>query len=302
MALSSVAQYQKSRNKNIVMKQPRLLLILVAAAGVMATTSCKKTGCTDPNAINYNAEAKKDDGSCITVSESRKVTFFEYTATWCGPCGSWGSDAFHETIDDNAGKLVPIAVHASSSDPMYNAVSAAFYNNFTITGWPNFWVGNVYKGTSTNITSDLSTYFGQNVEANAVILVTKNGNMWEVKVQTKFFQSASGEYYIAVYFTEDGINGNASAGSHSQLGTSDPDYKHDHVLRASANGQPWGEKIVDGSVSAGTTDIRTYNVTMDPDWNAANVHMHAIIWKKNGSKYDYVNSTSDVHEAMPVEE
>ena len=31
----------------------------------MATfTGCKKEGCTDPNANNYNVEAKKDDGTC----------------------------------------------------------------------------------------------------------------------------------------------------------------------------------------------------------------------------------------------
>lgn len=38
----------------------------LAAAIVLGTTvvSCKKKGCTDPEAINYNAEAKKDDNSC----------------------------------------------------------------------------------------------------------------------------------------------------------------------------------------------------------------------------------------------
>ena len=35
--------------------------ILLIGAG---STSCKKKGCIDVNADNYNAEAKKDDGSC----------------------------------------------------------------------------------------------------------------------------------------------------------------------------------------------------------------------------------------------
>lgn len=44
-----------------------LTLGLVIAAGVLATTftSCKKKGCTDETALNYNEEAKKDDGSCV---------------------------------------------------------------------------------------------------------------------------------------------------------------------------------------------------------------------------------------------
>ena len=31
---------------------------------LLAVYSCKKEGCTDPAAINYDDEAKKDDGSC----------------------------------------------------------------------------------------------------------------------------------------------------------------------------------------------------------------------------------------------
>lgn len=39
-----------------------ILLVSVLAFGMV---SCKKEGCTDPNASNYNEEAKKDDASCI---------------------------------------------------------------------------------------------------------------------------------------------------------------------------------------------------------------------------------------------
>lgn len=38
--------------------------------------SCKKEGCTDPLALNYNEKAKKDDGSC----EYKDVIVFSFTS------------------------------------------------------------------------------------------------------------------------------------------------------------------------------------------------------------------------------
>jgi hypothetical protein len=43
----------------------KILIILIAsAAGLIVTESCKKKGCTDPNSLSYDSEAKDDDGSC----------------------------------------------------------------------------------------------------------------------------------------------------------------------------------------------------------------------------------------------
>ena len=39
-------------------------IILLGLVTVVAFSSCKKKGCMDPNANNFNAEAEKDDGSC----------------------------------------------------------------------------------------------------------------------------------------------------------------------------------------------------------------------------------------------
>jgi len=39
-------------------------LIVIAAIGSIVFVSCKKKGCTDPLATNYNSEAQKDDGNC----------------------------------------------------------------------------------------------------------------------------------------------------------------------------------------------------------------------------------------------
>lgn len=47
-----------------------ILLLFISIAAFASMTSCKRKGCNDPNALNYDSKAKKDDGSC---------TYFSYT-------------------------------------------------------------------------------------------------------------------------------------------------------------------------------------------------------------------------------
>lgn len=53
--------------KSFLMKKQHILV----TAGIisMALMGCKKEGCTDPGALNFDSEAKKDNGSCAYYSE-----------------------------------------------------------------------------------------------------------------------------------------------------------------------------------------------------------------------------------------
>ena len=39
--------------------------LIIASMVLFTSTSCKKKGCMDSNAANFNSEAKKDNGSCV---------------------------------------------------------------------------------------------------------------------------------------------------------------------------------------------------------------------------------------------
>lgn len=49
-------------------------LFFAVSAMTVLLVSCKKEGCTDPNALNYNAEAKKDDNSCTYAATTKSIT------------------------------------------------------------------------------------------------------------------------------------------------------------------------------------------------------------------------------------
>lgn len=42
-----------------------LVIVAVAMIAMGTLSSCQTEGCTDPNSLNYNPDAKKDDGSCV---------------------------------------------------------------------------------------------------------------------------------------------------------------------------------------------------------------------------------------------
>lgn len=58
-----------------------LYLLLSGCLLIGVGTSCKKEGCTDPSAENYNADAKKDDGSCTYVEGCTDPDAVNYNAS-----------------------------------------------------------------------------------------------------------------------------------------------------------------------------------------------------------------------------
>ena len=84
----------------------------------------------------------------LTLSASQRVMVIEdVTATWCQYCP--GAARGIEELDFRSyDSVVPIAYHASSSDPFYTANSAARLSYYSISGYPTV----VLDGT---ITEDL---------------------------------------------------------------------------------------------------------------------------------------------------
>lgn len=64
------------------------ILIISGFSLVLGVTSCKKEGCTDASATNYNVTATKDDGSCEYAPTGTAPTPPTYTPNFSGTFGA----------------------------------------------------------------------------------------------------------------------------------------------------------------------------------------------------------------------
>lgn len=64
-------------------------LAALALLFVFGLSSCRKEGCTDPEATNYNSKAKKDDGSCVYDEEDHGGQTLSGEQTGCLEKGTY---------------------------------------------------------------------------------------------------------------------------------------------------------------------------------------------------------------------
>ncbi len=215
------------------------------------------------------------------------------TATWCPNCGGWAWPFFKDIYTDNKDKALVIAAHRSGD--LQNIVATSFESNFNVNYQPFFIVGNVNQNVTPGNAAARRTSIKNLVDANylmepvvnAGLSVSKNGNMLHVQTKTRFFQNADGEYYLGVYVIEDGV-------INAQVGQGD-NAVHTNVLRAGMSSNSFGELLVNGSVSEGAEFENQFSIQIG-NWNEDNLIIGAIIWKKNGASYEFVNTnfTDDI--------
>ncbi|MFO7723290.1 MAG: Omp28-related outer membrane protein, partial [Bacteroidales bacterium] len=120
----------------------------------------------------------------------------------------------------------------------------------------------------------------------------KVGTTYNVKVKAEWYTAGTGDYYLSVFLLESGIDGSATSGAYKQSGTSDPNYEHYFVLRASATAGVYGD-VIASVPAAGFTVEKDFSINILPDWQK-NVYPVAILWKydPSGAKphYKFINA------------
>lgn len=286
------------------------LFVLLMLAGVVFT------GCKDePDSIE-----PIDEGNGLEVLNKQRSILFYYTATWCGPCGSYGSPIFKSIADNSSYEdLTMIDVHTSNSQlvPFYKSATDSFFvspalqllNNLPLPGTvPAFFLNGKYEGSSSLSASKAENIVNAANSVDPVLGVaaraTADGSSIKIDTKVEFFKDADATYHLSALILEKDVNFRQAVG-----GNYVEDFDHKYILKASARDGElhsqnlYGDEAISaGAVTAGQTIEGLYNFEHTaigspgqnfPEWefDASNTAVVIIIWKdKTDGTKEVVNT------------
>ena len=227
----------------------------------------------------------------ISVPQKNKTLVLMYAESTSNDCGTYGWDTFRELVDSNLNavfanwygsgdaKLTVSPIPLNASILQIHVPAVGFVPSFLVNGTNLGYVQ--YSGVKSFIQSNTSgpvianTGFTQNTNSTGDSLV--------IDTRTKFFQNASGEFYVATYVYEDTVIA-------PQTGKSS-NAKHIRVWRTPLGIEgSFGSLLRQSSFSSGYTFDTTYRIYIDPSWQKDKLHVFTVIWEKKNGFYTVLNA------------
>lgn len=228
-------------------------------------------------------------GQEIQVPRVQNSLVTKMTATWCTICGSTAWDNYKSLVSTLNAKALVMAGHVSTSSALYSPTAERLIQNFEQSlSHPTFFYNTTRIGSSgTTVVNTISTNVDNankntpQAQAGLVVTLDPGTRVLTVKSKVEFFQAVQGEYYLGVYLLEKAITAAQAARTFNET--------HQNVLRTALHADPFGELLANGSLPTGTVRNIQSNLTLTQNYNPANLLIAAVIWRKNGTKYEFVN-------------
>lgn len=260
-------------------------------------------------------DALETSFACYTTSMPRKMDLVEnMTSVKCTFC-PYGHNVL-EALTEIRPNIAWVAVHSSGKGPdKFVTDESDDISNFQCSGYPSASFNRMYiDDSSINDGGSLAVSIGYDPQytqmaaqmfddlldqldaempsfASVDIATKLDGNNLNIKVSgdavEDFKQYVGDDAVVTVYLLEDGLVAPQTGASNN--------YVHDHVLRDVVTDNVFGDPI---NWTSATTYQNEFNVTLDSEWNTANMQVVAFIGRpvtKNSTIDDvWVNNTNMV--------
>jgi hypothetical protein len=251
----------------------KLSLLSLALLGVMFISNCKK----DP---------KGSGTPTPTETPKQRAVAIYFGGTWCPPCGAYGKPAKEQLVNALKDDVILISCQLNSSsvtDPMNCPDANSLAGGFGVSGVPTMFTGGaneIMKGVSSGTamgstaTANAQATLALPAFANISGTATISGGTITVNTKTKFLKDQAEEYMVAAYVLEDGITATQSSDASTKKNI------HDRVLRTKLSSTVFGETI-GSNFKSGDSKDKTFTATLNSSWNAANLSVAIVLWRKN---------------------
>lgn len=225
----------------------------------------------------------------ILVPRVQNSLVTKMTATWCSICGSTAWDNYKSLAGSLNTKALVMAGHSSTLSSLYSPTAEKLIQNFEQSlSHPTFFYNTSRMGSSgttmvNNITTNVNNANKNAPQAQAGLIARLDPGTRELAVQSRveFFQPQQGEYYYGLYLLEKSVTASQAARSSNET--------HQNVMRIALHSNTFGELLANGNVAEGTIKGMITTFPLPANFNPANLIVAGIIWKKNGTKFDFVN-------------
>ncbi len=216
-----------------------------------------------------------------TKTLHKNVTYFTYTATWCGPCYDFKT-YMKKMIEDYGGDhIVQVNYYtADSNTKVASNLSTTIRGQLISAGFNFSGVPTIItelteqvSNSDRTIRSSYNKYVAK--PAKAGISVNSTVTDFAIDVTVTVGAKEAGIYYIGSFLTEDNIM--AKQSGHSG------EYNHTNVLRAKGESNIFGSEL--GTMAVGETISKDYSFPMGANYVAENLYVVVyVLYEDNGEK------------------
>ncbi len=205
-----------------------------------------------------------------------KLLAEQFTGTWCPYCPRCIT-IIEDAAKDN--RIVPLAMHVGD-DPFNTNEGITMVRKLSVSGFPTIVINRVKEQQfgAGNVSTILG-YLKTSAKAGVVIESKINGTNIEAAVKVSSAENM-GDVNCVVILAENKLRADQANAVYPEKGNPIRNMEHNHVFRASANGQILGEKI---SIAPGNTFSKVYafsNLLCD---NASNAEIIVLITNQDNT-------------------